>query len=370
MSAPCVLIASCCDIKPDFLVKEILKLDDLGNRTFILEKICAYDWNIETKYYNASVQLCTTEERTIGNASFAERVEAFLVCFDPHQKNSFDSVKSWLPYLSQLEPEIKMLVCDQCTENHEVKRLTVQEWCIDNGFELVELTPEEDSDEDDDFPETTGIKRIIQALHAHTWSNLTMKENPSVCSPYVRQLMQDEFKAKKAQENQKSLDCALNPVVNKAVCDSDKGNQLKVDSYSIDCEISSGGNPESQSESEEAISLSRDDQASSLDRDSAQDCCKSDKKNISKEKKNEVNLDLLHASEDLQLFEALGTEDPGGESFEKLFERFGLMNEKAQSLPYQERKKYAEKVAIAFWRAMGGDEDEVEGLSDTDDLDP
>lgn len=27
----------------------------------------------------------------------------------------------------------------------------------------------------DDFEETTGIRRIIQALHAHTWSNLEMK---------------------------------------------------------------------------------------------------------------------------------------------------------------------------------------------------
>jgi len=27
-------------------------------------------------------------------------------------------------------------------------------------------------------------------------------------------------------------------------------------------------------------------------------------------------------------------------------------------------KKYAEKVAIAFWRAMGGDEDEIDGLDD------
>ncbi|KAK3607905.1 hypothetical protein CHS0354_036731 [Potamilus streckersoni] len=355
MSAPCVLIASCCNLKPDFLVKEILKLDDLGNGTCILEKICAYDWNIETKYYTASVQLCTTEERTIGNESFAESVEAFLVCFDSHQKNSFDSVKSWLPYLNQLEPEIKMLVCHQCTENHEVKRLTVQEWCIDNDFELVELAPEEDSDENDDFPETTGIKRIIQALHAHTWSNLTMKENPSVCSPYVRQLMQDEFKAKKAQENQKSLDCAPNHV-NKTACDSDEENQLRVDSSCVDCAHSSKSNPENQPEFEEAISL-------------AQDVSKIDKEKKPKEKTKEESLDLLHACEDLQLFEALGTDDPGGESFEKLFERFGLMKEKAQSLPHQERKKYAEKVAVAFWRAMGGDEDEVEGLSETDDLD-
>lgn len=27
----------------------------------------------------------------------------------------------------------------------------------------------------DDFPETVGVARIIQALHAHTWPNLVMK---------------------------------------------------------------------------------------------------------------------------------------------------------------------------------------------------
>ena len=61
----------------------------------------------------------------------------------------------------------------------EVNRLATQTWCVDNGFELVELNPEVESDSDveDDFIETTGIKRIVQALHAHTWSNLQMKGN-------------------------------------------------------------------------------------------------------------------------------------------------------------------------------------------------
>lgn len=28
---------------------------------------------------------------------------------------------------------------------------------------------------DDDFVESNGVKRIIQALHAHTWPNLKLK---------------------------------------------------------------------------------------------------------------------------------------------------------------------------------------------------
>ena len=37
-----------------------------------------------------------------------------------------------------------------------------------------------------------------------------------------------------------------------------------------------------------------------------------------------ISDNLLQAS-DMNLFECLGEEDPGGESFEKLFERFGRM---------------------------------------------
>lgn len=53
-----------------------------------------------------------------------------------------------------------------------------QQWCISNGWELVELHPQQPQEEDpeeDDFHDSWGFKRICQALHAYTWSNLTMK---------------------------------------------------------------------------------------------------------------------------------------------------------------------------------------------------
>jgi hypothetical protein len=58
-----------------------------------------------------------------------------------------------------------------------VNYISVQEWCVEQGFELVELNPELDLEweEEQDFIETTGIKRVVQALHAHVWPNLHMK---------------------------------------------------------------------------------------------------------------------------------------------------------------------------------------------------
>jgi hypothetical protein len=55
--------------------------------------------------------------------------------------------------------------------------ISVQEWCVEQGFELVELNPELDPEweEEQDFIETTGIKRVVQAMHAHVWPNLRMK---------------------------------------------------------------------------------------------------------------------------------------------------------------------------------------------------
>ena len=40
-----------------------------------------------------------------------------------------------------------------------------------------------DSDVEDDFVETTGVSRIVQALHAHTWSNLKMRGNLTLSRP-------------------------------------------------------------------------------------------------------------------------------------------------------------------------------------------
>lgn len=109
-----------------------------------------------------------------------------------------------------------------------------------------------------------------------------------------------------------------------------------------------------------------------------------------------ANADQRHQKEE---------QDPGGESFENLFSRFADMKRKtctynlihtytrthartrkhthpptpthshpthksehAESLPHEERKSYAERVVMAFWNAIGGDEEEMaENASAVDD---
>lgn len=99
-------------------------------------------------------------------------------------------------------------ICIQGVTRHEA-----QQWCLAHAFELVELNPQELPDEDgefyrqqkiqwhcvhlyfyspylanfvliyivfvalsDDFPESTGVKRIVQALNANVWSSVEMKD--------------------------------------------------------------------------------------------------------------------------------------------------------------------------------------------------
>jgi len=60
----------------------ILSVDELPASVHVLEDIYSYPWRIDTKYYTADVLLCTTADRTIGDESFAEAVQAFVIVFD------------------------------------------------------------------------------------------------------------------------------------------------------------------------------------------------------------------------------------------------------------------------------------------------
>ncbi len=59
-----------------------------------------------------------------------------------------------------------------------VTRRSILDWCIENEFELIELEAQEESEDEevvDDFKESNGIVRIIQALQAHRWPDMRLK---------------------------------------------------------------------------------------------------------------------------------------------------------------------------------------------------
>ncbi|XP_064474890.1 alpha- and gamma-adaptin-binding protein p34-like [Ornithodoros turicata] len=67
-----------------------------------------------------------------------------------------------------------------------------------------------------------------------------------------------------------------------------------------------------------------------------------------------------HAAESADVAE--GEDDGLPASFEELFAHFRELKEKAEGMTGEERRDFAEKVAVQFWKACGGDDDEISGL--------
>lgn len=176
---PSVLFVSCTeDERPDHLIR--LMLGELPGAINTEAGIVSYPWHINTKYYEADVQLSAMVSKSLSSQHFAESVQAIVLYFDSEKPSCLSIVDDWLILLNEYEAEIKMLVCPQCLENsvEGVSKRDVQEWCLKKNFELVELNPiNDDNETDEDFTETTGIKRVTQALQAHVWPNLVLKDH-------------------------------------------------------------------------------------------------------------------------------------------------------------------------------------------------
>ena len=348
MAAPCALISSCSEKDPVDLVKGIIGTQDLPESACEIEDIQSYPWKVETKYYTADIRICCTKRRTIGDQNFADNVHAFVVHFDSNDPDSFNRVKMWLPFLKEIMPEVQLLVCDRCDGSKGLSKEDAWAWCLENSFELIELDPviDESSDDDDDFAETLGMNRIIQALHAHTWPNLEMKDESTFRSPYMNKMMAEE--AKLNQENERNSVLNTVPDTKDSKVDLSAGDNTVSSKQSDDAGATS--DPPTTSDTSKEVSPPNPTD-SSLSKSSTKDT------KASEPKPEELDFAAL----------ALGDGgDMGEESFEQLFENLADMKRKAMELPMDQRKAYAEKVAIGFWRAVCGDEDEIAGLSDGD----
>ncbi|XP_051012590.1 alpha- and gamma-adaptin-binding protein p34 isoform X2 [Acomys russatus] len=305
---PCALVTSCsATFTGDRLVQYILGTEEPVVETTPSDAVRFYPWTIDNKYYSAEVNLCVVPSRFLVTAEIAESVQAFVLYFDSTQKSGLDSVSSWLPLAEAWLPEVMILVCDRVCEEG-VNRQKAQEWCIKHGFELVELNPEELPDEDDDFPESVGVKRIVQALNANVWSNVMMKSDRS------------------------------------------QGLSLLNSLAGANCSIGSAESCHS-----EQVPMPAAEMTESLPSHRSGACGSA---GAQVDSIVDPMLDL-----DIQELASLTTGGGDLENFERLFTKLKEMKDKAATLPHEQRKLHAEKVAKAFWMAIGGDRDEIEGLS-------
>ncbi|KAM8997964.1 alpha- and gamma-adaptin-binding protein p34 isoform 1-T1 [Ara ararauna] len=306
-AGPLVLVTSCgAGCAAEELVKRITGKDDITVGATTSGRVKFYPWTIDNKYYSADIHLCVVPNTFLVTADIAQSVQAFVVYFDSTIKSGLDNVSEWLTLTEEWLPEVMILVCNRVSENG-VNRQKAQEWCIKHGFELVELSPEELPDEDDDFPESTGVKRIVQALNANVWSNVVMKSDRTQGFGLLSTLAG----ANRSIRSEESQDTEPNPAA---------------------------------AEREESYSDNREDGASTT--------------NLQMDSTVDPVLDT-----DIQELASLTTREGDLENFERLFSKLKEMKDKAATLPHEQRKLHAEKVAKAFWMAIGGDRDEIEGLS-------
>ncbi|KAL2093272.1 hypothetical protein ACEWY4_010584 [Coilia grayii] len=309
---PCILVSSCDPgFKEEELIKHILGTSMLPDPSKEENTVIWYPWTISNKYYTANVSLCVVPSTFQMCSEVAQSMQAFIVYFNSAVKDGLNSVSPWLPIVEDLAPEVLILVCDHVCDDG-VSRQEAQQWCLSHAFELVELNPQDLPDEDDDFPESTGVKRIVQALNANVWASAEMKDGEhnqgfGLMSSLV---------ASKHNNPRPSQDTQL-----------------------------SGSPPKTAEESREGQRTDRSENSSL---------------------QGETLMDPM-TDMDIQELANLTAGDADVENFERLFTKLKEMKDKASSLPHEQRKVHAEKVAKAFWMAIGGDQDEIDGLSSGED---
>ncbi|XP_016125554.1 alpha- and gamma-adaptin-binding protein p34-like [Sinocyclocheilus grahami] len=302
---PCILVTSCDPgFKEEELIRQILGLESLPQASKMEERVSWYPWTINNKYYTANVSLCVVSSPFDMNTEVARSMQAFIVYFDSKTKDSLNSVNSWLSVVEDLAPEVLILVCDRECDSG-VSKQEAQQWCLAHAFELVELNPQDLPDEDDDFPESTGVKRIVQALNANVWSSVEMKDEHSQGFGLMSSLVASHHNNPRTGQETLSSHSPSNS--------TDEGTE----------------NQREENNQNNAVDIAVDPM-----------------------------IDI-----DIQELANLTAGDADVENFERLFTKLKEMKDKASSLPHEQRKVHAEKVAKAFWMAIGGDQDEIDGLS-------
>ncbi|KAK6309421.1 hypothetical protein J4Q44_G00208840 [Coregonus suidteri] len=325
-TVPSVLITSCdVGFNEQDLIKQILGTTSLPNPSKQEDTVVWYPWTINNKYYTADVSLCVVPSTYQMTSEIAQSMQAFIAYFDSTVKDGLERLSPWISVVEDLAPEVLILVCDRVCESG-VSRHEAHQWCLANAFELVELTPEDLPDEDDDFPESTGVKRIVQALNANVWSSVEMKDEHSGGFGLMSSLVAS--RRNNPQPRQDTPPPVSGP-------DNPQPRQdTPPPSSSLPVE---GRGDSGEPQRTEPNPDNRDTQVDTI---------------------VDPMLDL-----DIQELANLTAGDADVENFERLFTKLKEMKDKASWLPPEQRKLHAEKVAKAFWTAIGGDQDELEGLS-------
>ena len=178
----------------------------LGEENFSKNKSEEYKWDIVTKYYKAEVMLKMIKlEEFWKNTELFDDTEAVVFICDTLKETLDKADKVWLK-IKESSPAVCLFVVEKASDEtknkSEASRTQILDWCLSNQFELVECNENDEEDDESEseeqFYEKAGKERIIQALKAHTWSNLELleeKEAGHMCDKPLHESAEDQIKS-------------------------------------------------------------------------------------------------------------------------------------------------------------------------------
>lgn len=149
------------------------------------------EWQIDNKYYRADVEFKILDNCA---SDVTQGVEGLIMLLKA-DADQLDAGETWAECFKRVEewsPAVRLLVCQRCgdeqgsTEDDRryLDRSRVLRWCLDHELELIEMEPEHDEEDEEDF----GVPRICSALQSHTWSNMCLKvDNKRTASKTIKE---------------------------------------------------------------------------------------------------------------------------------------------------------------------------------------
>ncbi|CAH3175053.1 unnamed protein product [Porites evermanni] len=302
-----VLVVSCSSfLSPEDIINAMCNKKH-PEPTQLSDSLTSYLWKIENKYYTADVHLCACSVSSLPpQCEFAGNMnfQSVIITFDQKEKSSFEEVASWLSYIESKDPSVLLLINSGKGE-------------LDNG----------------------GVSKaeVVKWCLDNSFELINM-----ICEEDEKDEEEDDFREKTGIDRViEALQCAEWP--NMEMRESQSHRVTKV----------SSNDQEAVNKEDNSKQSSKNDGAT---KNPTSSLAASDKPQA-----------FAQPTDDLELLSNLASDGAENESFEELFQKLAAMKERASSLPAEERKDYAERVAIAFWRAMGGSEDEIAGLGEDSD---
>ncbi|CAH8678550.1 hypothetical protein MS3_00004530 [Schistosoma haematobium] len=146
-----------------------------------LLKICdsKYELKIDCKYYSADIIIRSVDKLcALSKSPEFLNVHGVIICFSGDKVSSWNDALKLMGLAISHDVSIRMLVCHTVNPSilfsSEPDAFSVMTRIIlDHEFELVEISPNEDTIEEG---EEFGVKRIISILETHIWPNMKPKD--------------------------------------------------------------------------------------------------------------------------------------------------------------------------------------------------